>query len=218
MSPKHDPAQLAMKDVSKAYGARTVLDQVSLTVRPGDRVGVIGENGSGKSTLLRLLSGAETPDSGQITVRFPGGTGYLSQTLALVPADTVQDAVDIALAELRALEGRIRAAEAALALCEEPDGARLGAYGDLLTEYEERGGYLADARVDTALHGLGLAHLTRGRRSARSPVESSPGSRSPACWHPVPNCSCSTSRPTTSTSRPPPGWRTSCAPTAAPPS
>lgn len=163
MSPKHDRAQLAMKDVSKTYGDRTVLDHVSLTVRPGDRVGVIGENGSGKSTLLRLLSGTETPDDGEITVRFPGGTGYLSQTLALVPAHTVQDAVDTALTELRALERRIRTAEDALARPGGPDGALLAAYGDLLTEYEERGGYLADARADAALHGLGLGHLTRER-------------------------------------------------------
>lgn len=163
MSPKHDRAQLTMKDVSKTYGDRAVLDHVSLTVRPGERVGVIGENGSGKSTLLRLMAGAETPDNGEITVRFPGGTGYLSQTLAFVPAHTVQDAVDAALAELRALEQRIRAAEAELALPGSTGEAQLCAYGDLLTEYEARGGYLADARVDAALHGLGLGHLTRER-------------------------------------------------------
>lgn len=160
MSVPHDRAQLTIKDVSKAYGERAVLDQVSLTVRPGDHVGVIGENGSGKSTLLRLMAGAEAPDSGEITVRFPGGTGHLSQTLALDPARTVQDAVDAALAGLRSLERRIGAAEAALGGA---DSTRLAAYGDLLTEYEERGGYRADSRVDAALHGLGLAHLTRER-------------------------------------------------------
>ncbi|WNI26433.1 ribosomal protection-like ABC-F family protein [Streptomyces sp. ITFR-16] len=159
----HDHAQLTLKDVSKAYGDRAVLDQVSLTVRPGDHVGVIGENGSGKSTLLRLMAGAEAPDSGEITVRFPRGTGYLSQTLALDPARTVQDAVDAALAGLRALERRIRAAESALAEPGGADDSLLAAYGDLLTEYEERGGYRADARVDAALHGLGLARLSRGR-------------------------------------------------------
>ncbi|MEV0573602.1 ribosomal protection-like ABC-F family protein [Streptomyces sp. NPDC050392] len=160
---QHDHAQLTVKDVSKAYGDRVVLDQVSLTVRPGDHVGVIGENGSGKSTLLRLIAGAETPDSGEISVRFDGGTGYLSQTLALDPARTVQDAVDTALAELRTLERRIRDAEAALAAPGGADDARLAAYGDLLTEYEERGGYLADSRADAALHGLGIGHLARER-------------------------------------------------------
>ncbi|MFG3254721.1 ribosomal protection-like ABC-F family protein [Streptomyces sp. NPDC048172] len=156
-----DRAQLTMKDVAKSYGDRSVLDQVSLTVRPGERAGVIGENGSGKSTLLRLLAGAEAPDSGEITVRFPGGTGHLTQTLDLDPGLTVQDAVDDALAELRELERRIRAAEASLG---DTGEAGLAAYGELLTAFEERGGYEADARVDAALHGLGLAHLTRDRR------------------------------------------------------
>ncbi|RYJ24786.1 ATPase component of ABC transporter [Streptomyces sp. L-9-10] len=153
-------AQLAMKDVSKAYGDRSVLDQVSLTVRPGEKAGVIGENGSGKSTLLRLLAGAERPDDGEVTVRFPGGVGHLAQTLALDPGHTVQDAVDAALAELRALERRIAAAEAALG---EAGPDELAAYGELLAAYEARDGYRADARVDAALHGLGLARVARDR-------------------------------------------------------
>ncbi|MGW6741051.1 ABC-F family ATP-binding cassette domain-containing protein [Streptomyces sp. NPDC055025] len=154
-------AQLAMKDVSKAYGDRSVLDQVSLTVRPGEKAGIIGENGSGKSTLLRLLAGAEHPDAGEITVRFPGGVGHLAQTLGLDPLCTVQDAVDSALAEVRELERQLRKAEKALGGAGDEE---LAAYGELLTAYEERGGYQADARVDAALHGLGLARVTRGRR------------------------------------------------------
>ncbi|MFE9867795.1 ribosomal protection-like ABC-F family protein [Streptomyces sp. NPDC005506] len=163
MPVQHDRAQLTLKDVSKAYGDRTVLDQVSLTVRPGDRVGVIGENGSGKSTLLRLMAGAEKPDTGDVTVRFHAGIGHLSQTLALGAAHTVQDAVDAALAELREVEQRIRTAEAELARSETPDEDELAAYGDLLTAYEERDGYRAETRVDAALHGLGIGHLTRDR-------------------------------------------------------
>ncbi|MFE1824563.1 ABC-F family ATP-binding cassette domain-containing protein [Streptomyces anulatus] len=170
MHPQRDRAQLAMKDVSKAYGDRSVLDQVTLTVRPGEKTAVIGENGSGKSTLLRLLAGVERPDTGEITVRFPGGTGYLAQTLDLDPADTVQDAVDAALAELRALEHRIREAEAGLSERKPgdpgPTDEELAAYGDLLTAYEDRDGYRADARTEAALHGLGLAHLTRDRALA----------------------------------------------------
>ncbi|MFD5112140.1 ribosomal protection-like ABC-F family protein [Streptomyces sp. NPDC058391] len=153
-------AQLAMKDVSKAYGDRSVLDQVSLTVRPGEKAGIIGENGSGKSTLLRLLAGAERPDSGEITVGFPGGIGHLAQTLDLDPACTVRDAVDAALADLREMERGLRAAEAALGTASDDE---LAAYGDLLTVYAERGGYRADARVDAALHGLGLARVARDR-------------------------------------------------------
>ncbi|MFD5880216.1 ribosomal protection-like ABC-F family protein [Streptomyces yangpuensis] len=154
-------AQLSVKDVTKSYGTRTVLDQVSFTVRPGEKAAVIGENGSGKSTLLRLLAAAEPPDTGEITVVFPGGTGHLTQTLDLDPDHTVRDAVDLALADLRDMERRLRAAEKDLAGA---SPAELDAYGELLTAYEDRGGYEADARVDAALHGLGLAGTTRDRR------------------------------------------------------
>ncbi|MET9323430.1 ribosomal protection-like ABC-F family protein [Streptomyces sp. NPDC003038] len=153
-------AQLSVKDVTKSYGTRTVLDQVSFTVRPGEKAAVIGENGSGKSTLLRLLAAAEVPDAGEITVSFPGGTGHLAQTLDLDPDSTVRDAVDLALTELRDMERRLRAAEERLG---EASGDELAAYGELLLAYEERGGYEADARVDAAMHGLGLAGTTRDR-------------------------------------------------------
>ncbi|WJV44304.1 ribosomal protection-like ABC-F family protein [Streptomyces flavofungini] len=153
-------AQLSVKSVTKSYGTRTVLDQVSFTVRPGEKAAVIGENGSGKSTLLRLLATAETPDAGEVTVRFPGGTGHLAQILDLDADRTVQDAVDLALADLRAMERGLRAAEESLADASEEE---LAAYGELLIAYEERGGYEADARVDAAMHGLGLARVTRER-------------------------------------------------------
>ncbi|MCX5015332.1 ATP-binding cassette domain-containing protein [Streptomyces sp. NBC_00555] len=153
-------SQLALSDVSKAYGDRVVLDLVSFTLRPGEKAAVIGENGSGKSTLMRLIAGAETPDHGQIVRSFPGGVGHLAQTLGLGPDRTVQDAVDAALHELRTLERRIRTAEAALA---EAGPAELDAYGDLVTAYEARDGYSADARTDAALHGLGIGHVGRER-------------------------------------------------------
>ncbi|MFF3335743.1 ribosomal protection-like ABC-F family protein [Streptomyces sp. NPDC002888] len=153
-------AQLSVKDVTKSYGTRTVLDQVSFTVRPGDKAAVIGENGSGKSTLLRLLAAAEVPDAGEITVNFPAGTGHLAQTLDLDPDCTVQHAVDLALTELRDMERRLRMAEERLG---EASQDELAAYGELLMAYEERGGYEVDARVDAAMHGLGLAGITRDR-------------------------------------------------------
>ncbi|MFC6883341.1 MULTISPECIES: TlrC/CarA/OleB/SrmB family ABC-F type ribosomal protection protein [Actinomadura] len=150
-------SQLSLHDVTKRYDERVVLDQVSFTVRPGEKVGVVGDNGSGKSTLLKLLAGRERPDNGEVTVVAPGGVGYLAQALEAAPGATVQDAVDLALADLRELEARMREAESRLT----EDG--LDAYAALVERYEARGGYGADARVDVALHGLGLPGLERGR-------------------------------------------------------
>lgn len=54
------------KDYDTAAGPRRILDNINLTVRPGERVGILGHNGAGKSTLIRLISGAEPPTSGTI--------------------------------------------------------------------------------------------------------------------------------------------------------
>ena len=58
---------LAARNISKSFGDTVVLDGVSLTVSPRDRIGVLGPNGIGKSTLLRLLAGIEQPDSGAVS-------------------------------------------------------------------------------------------------------------------------------------------------------
>lgn len=61
---------IELVDIAKHYptrsGRHTVLDGVNLTIRPGEKVGILGRNGSGKSTLIRILSGAERPSSGHI--------------------------------------------------------------------------------------------------------------------------------------------------------
>ncbi|MFI8323996.1 ABC-F family ATP-binding cassette domain-containing protein [Streptomyces sp. NPDC085529] len=157
-------AQLSLRQVGVSFGDRRVLDQVSFTVRPGEKAVVVGENGSGKSTLLRLLDGGLAPDEGEVLVSFPGSVARLAQTLPetypVGPDDTVQDAVDLALAELRSLEAELRAAEAGLGAAG-PD--ELAAYGALLDRFEERGGYRADAETAASLDALGLGHLTPDR-------------------------------------------------------
>ncbi|WP_414938973.1 ribosomal protection-like ABC-F family protein [Amycolatopsis sp. cmx-11-51] len=158
-TPHQNPGtQLVLSGVTRRFDDHVVLDQVGFTVKPGERAGVIGDNGSGKSTLLRLIAGREEADNGTVTVTAPGGVGYFPQTLELPDAATVGDAIDLALADIRELESRLRAAEEAL-----ETAGDLAVYSDLTAAYEARGGYEADARVEVALHGLGQPGLDRGR-------------------------------------------------------
>ncbi len=82
-----------LENVSKSYGTRTLLDEVSLGVADGDRIGVVGRNGDGKSTLLRLLARAEAPDSGRVTHAGGLRVGVVAQHDDLPLDTTVRETV-----------------------------------------------------------------------------------------------------------------------------
>lgn len=92
--PRLGQTVLELDGLTKAYGDRTLISNLSLCLSPGAIVGIIGLNGVGKTTLFRLLTGQETPDSG--TVRW-GSTvklGYVDQERArLNPLETVWEAI-----------------------------------------------------------------------------------------------------------------------------
>jgi len=69
-----------LERVDKAYGIRRLLEQVSLGVGSGDRIGVVGRNGDGKTTLLRVLAKLEEPDGGRVTHTRGLQVGFLAQS------------------------------------------------------------------------------------------------------------------------------------------
>ena len=88
----HLQGALAARTITKSYGAKTVLEDVSLTVPARARIGVVGPNGSGKSTLLRLLAGLEEADAGRIERSPPElSVGYLAQEPDAAPDERVLD-------------------------------------------------------------------------------------------------------------------------------
>ncbi|MBE2893993.1 energy-dependent translational throttle protein EttA [Spirabiliibacterium falconis] len=76
---------IEVKNLSKSYGNRTLIDDLSFTIPKGAIVGIIGANGAGKSTLFRMLSGQEQPDSGEIIV---------GETVTLACVDQFRDEMD----------------------------------------------------------------------------------------------------------------------------
>jgi ATP-binding cassette subfamily F protein uup len=70
---------IELREVTKSFDGRTVLDRFSYNVLRGDRIGIVGHNGVGKSTLLRLIAGELQPDSGSVTMGATVKLGHFSQ-------------------------------------------------------------------------------------------------------------------------------------------
>ncbi len=87
------PNLVNLEKVSKSYGIRILLDEVSLGVGEGDRIGIVGRNGDGKTTLLNLLAGREEPDAGRISRSRDLRLGYLDQRDLLDDSHTVREVV-----------------------------------------------------------------------------------------------------------------------------
>ncbi len=68
---------LHLTDISKSFGTQAVLDEASLHVKPGMRIGLIGANGAGKTTLLRIIVGEMSLDGGEISARKDLRIGFL---------------------------------------------------------------------------------------------------------------------------------------------
>ncbi len=84
---------LNLERVSKAYGVRPLLTDVSLGISAGERIGIVGRNGDGKTTLLRVMTGQEEPDTGRVSQQRGLLIGYLHQGDELVDSHTVREVV-----------------------------------------------------------------------------------------------------------------------------
>jgi ABC transport system ATP-binding/permease protein len=89
---------LSCQGIGKAFGTRSLFDDLSLGLFEGDQVGLVGPNGSGKSTLLKILAGLEPPDRGSRSLRGGVRVGYVAQDPVFVGGRTVVDVVSEALA------------------------------------------------------------------------------------------------------------------------
>lgn len=84
---------LSLENITLAFGARPVLEQVTLQVKAGERICLLGRNGQGKSTLLRVLTGAVKPDEGEVRQRQEISVGSLEQEVPPDAAGTVYQVV-----------------------------------------------------------------------------------------------------------------------------
>ena len=96
MPPASSPIVNAQQ-ITKAFGANPLFQNVSFTISDGDRIGLIGPNGSGKSTLLRILAGEINPDSGEVSFRKRTRLACVEQDSRFAPGATVRAVIEAAL-------------------------------------------------------------------------------------------------------------------------
>ncbi len=143
---------LVARDVTVHHGGRTILDAVSLTVGPGQRVGVVGPNGIGKSTFLRVLAGIDPPDGGRVE-RAPAAltVGYLPQEPDAHPDELLLDYLARRTGVQEASSTLDRLTEA---LATDPD--RIDAYTEALEQLLALGGDDLEVRAAVVCADLDL--------------------------------------------------------------
>ncbi len=148
---------LSVVNLHHAYGADIILDGMTFSIEPGEKVGLVGRNGCGKTTLMKILLGQLKQDSGEVQFQRGARIGYLSQDPMLNPNDTVRDAAEGAFAELHRLHIEQHELFEQMATAEgEALEKLLKKQEKIETAIEAAGGYAIDHKVEATLHGLGF--------------------------------------------------------------
>ena len=172
---------LHLNELSKTFGAQVILDEASLHVKPGMRLGLIGPNGAGKTTLLRIIAGEMSADGGEINARKDLKIGFLPQEIEEIADHTVMEEVLASYSDILDLEQRMRLLGERLAeygpaegksAPENPHGGDggngaasaeeqdaedvLAELGSLQTAFEAAHGYELEARAQSIARGMGF--------------------------------------------------------------
>ena len=151
---------VSVQDISVSFGSFDLLTDISFLINDQDRIGLAGKNGAGKSTLLKIISGNQSPTSGQIDMSKEVTIGYLPQQMNVDDTTTVINETITAFSELIGLSEEIEYCSSEIARREDYESADYLKLCDHLTVVEERyrmlGGtnYMAEAEV--TLMGLGF--------------------------------------------------------------
>lgn len=143
-------------------GGNTIFENLSLEIKTGDKLGVVGRNGSGKTTLFKLISGIEQPDSGALHFKKGTKIGYLAQIPSFEIEITGYDILNSAFEELKAMQEKMTTLEIELANPNTDETDKLlRIYGDLQEEFARRDGYAIDSEIDKIINGLQLQSFVR---------------------------------------------------------
>lgn len=158
-------ADISVQNLTKYYGDKLILQDISFDVQPGEKVAILGANGAGKTTLLNILTGRLPYDSGHVSFGQNRTAGVIDQMPDFPPEATVEDVLRLAFRE----SDEVTAAMDALTdeMARRPDDASLlKRYAQLETRLEILGGYNRDYEIDRVCNGLEIPADMRAQRFA----------------------------------------------------
>ena len=146
---------ITTSNLGKSFGPDDIFSEVSISIPPRARIGLVGANGSGKTTLLQLLAGLDDPSHGQVNRARNLEIGYLPQEVKLDLDGTIWEACRAVFSDLLVRQSDLASLEIEMA-----DPVRAEAvmerYGALQEAFERLGGYTFETRIRQVLSGLGF--------------------------------------------------------------
>ncbi len=150
---------IQLSNLTKSFGDRILLDNVTWQITDRERVGLCGPNGAGKTTLLKMMAGLEEPDAGAVLKPAALTVGYLPQDGLSHSGHTLFEEVSYAFSELLAVKAEMHDLEGRLgdaAIPEAEHDAMLHRYSDLQDRFRLHDGYSIELKTATVLQGLGF--------------------------------------------------------------
>src|SRR6478672_10145303 len=163
-----EPSMIQLSGLTKSFGDRTLLDNVTWQISDRERVGLCGPNGAGKTTLLKMMAGLEEPDRGGVLKPSGLTVGYLPQDGLNHAGRTVLEEASTAFQPLLDLKAEMHDLEHRLADSAVPESeheAILERYSDLQDRFRIADGYNIDLRIATVLRGLGFSRDDLARQT-----------------------------------------------------